>query len=44
MKEQEFVKDTYLMKEGTVTNFAFIMKTGELKIVSTELPRRLKLK
>jgi hypothetical protein len=44
MTEHVFLKDTYLIKEGTITNFAFIVKTGELKIVSSELPRRLNIK
>jgi CRP-like cAMP-binding protein len=44
MKEHVFLKGTYLIKEGTTTNFAFIVKTGELKIVSSELPRRLNVK
>lgn len=44
MKEIEFLKGTYLIKEGSLTNFAFIVKSGELKIVSAELPKRLNVK
>jgi len=33
-----------LIKEGEVTNFAYIVKKGELKIVSASLPKKLNIK
>ncbi|CAI2387134.1 unnamed protein product [Moneuplotes crassus] len=36
MKEMLYVKDTYLIKEGEKANYIYIIKKGELKIVSSK--------